>query len=178
MVLLVVLAVISGITLLSVILSRIISYSRKLNRRNRYKYWELGDKLTIHSYTKYGRLLNENNKDYATLKGWTDKNLYIDVGDGFVYKTDWSVLDLNKSAYWRQNYDEAKQAMKKDPQFSREVKETKTVKIGGPIKGKTYDGKPIDLLTEIECQVYLKKAIEEENYDMAELIKKRMENFR
>ena len=40
------------------------------------------------------------------------------------------------------------------------------------------DGKPIELLSEIECQVYLKNAIEQEDYDSAELIRKRMESFR
>jgi hypothetical protein len=33
-------------------------------------------------------------------------------------------------------------------------------------------------MNEIECEVYLKKALGEEDYDTAELIKKRMEKFR
>jgi hypothetical protein len=33
-------------------------------------------------------------------------------------------------------------------------------------------------MNEIECEVYLKQAIENEDYDTAELIKKRMEKFR
>jgi hypothetical protein len=33
-------------------------------------------------------------------------------------------------------------------------------------------------MNEIECEVYLKKALDEEDYDTAELIKKRMEKFR
>jgi hypothetical protein len=33
-------------------------------------------------------------------------------------------------------------------------------------------------MSEIECEVYLKKALEEEDYDTAELIRKRMEKFR
>jgi hypothetical protein len=44
--------------------------------------------------------------------------------------------------------------------------------------GKKVDGKPVDLMNEIECEVYLKKAIENEDFDTAELIKKRMEKFR
>jgi hypothetical protein len=33
-------------------------------------------------------------------------------------------------------------------------------------------------MNEIECEVYLKQSLENEDYDTAELIKKRMEKFR
>ena len=42
----------------------------------------------------------------------------------------------------------------------------------------TIDGKHIDLLSEVECQIYLKKALESENYELAEAIKKQMEKYR
>jgi hypothetical protein len=178
MVLLVVIAVISSIGLLSIVVSKLYLYFTKRNRRNRFKDWELDDLLLIRPNTMVGKTLNSNGKEYGVLAGWTDEHLYINMGDGTVQKTKWSVLELNKSAYWRQNYDEVKKIIKKEPKFPRKVIEkspTKTSEIG---KGKTYDGKDIELLTEIECQVYLKKAIEEEDYSTAELLRKRMENFR
>jgi hypothetical protein len=52
------------------------------------------------------------------------------------------------------------------------------VSEGSKSTGKKVDGKPIDLMNEIECEVYLKKALEEENYTIADLIRKRMEKFR
>jgi hypothetical protein len=47
-----------------------------------------------------------------------------------------------------------------------------------PNSGDKIDGKPIILLTETECQVYLKQAIDGENYDIAEKIRKQMEKYR
>ena len=61
--------------------------------------------------------------------------------------------------------------MGKDPGFAPGLGAQKN--ISGSI-----DGKSIDLLSETECQVYLKKAIETENYELAEKIKKQMEKYR
>jgi hypothetical protein len=87
-----------------------------------------------------------------------------------VYQVNWSVMNFNKSYTWRKNYEDAKKIMGCDPAFSGGVGESSI--------GKVYDGKPIDVMNEIECEVYLKKALSEEDYDTAELIKKRMEKFR
>ena len=95
---------------------------------------------------------------------------YIDCGDDMVYQVNWSVMNFNKSATWRKNYEDAKKVMGCDPDFSGGVGESSI--------GRIYDGKPIDVMNEIECEVYLKKALSEEDYDTAELIKKRMEKFR
>ena len=40
------------------------------------------------------------------------------------------------------------------------------------------DGQPIETLSETMCEVYLKKAIAEENYELADKLRKRMERFR
>lgn len=40
------------------------------------------------------------------------------------------------------------------------------------------DGKPVETLSEIECEIYLKKALEEEAYELADAIRKRSEKFR
>jgi hypothetical protein len=40
------------------------------------------------------------------------------------------------------------------------------------------DGQPIETLSETMCEIYLKKAIEDENYEMADKLRKRMERFR
>ena len=59
-----------------------------------------------------------------------------------------------------------------NPKFSGSISD-KTETIDGEI-----DGIRIELMNETQCQVYLKKAIEEENYEAAEKIRKRMEAFR
>lgn len=43
--------------------------------------------------------------------------------------------------------------------------------------GKT-NGKNISSMNETECQVYLNKAIEDENYELADKIRKQLEKFR
>jgi hypothetical protein len=86
-----------------------------------------------------------------------------------VYQVNWSVMNFNKSAIWRKNYENAKKVMGCDPAFPNGV--------GTTDKGKV-DGKPIELLSEIECEVQLKLAIENEDYTLADKIRKRLEKFR
>jgi hypothetical protein len=142
------------------------------NRKKKCKDWKVGDKLILTRIGDYSSILTKNHKEFAILKGWSLTDLYIDCGGGSVYKVDWDVLRDNKSDLWRQNYEEAKKVMGVNPGFIGNIgDESETI-------GKKVDGKPIDTMNEIECEVYLKKALEEEDYDTAELIKKRMEKFR
>ena len=166
-----ILGIIVGVILLIIAMIGVGGSIQEKNRRSRCKNWKIGDKLAVNGI-QYKNILKEKRKDYAILKGWDLDNLYIDCGDNMVYQVDWSTLNFNKSAIWRENYENAKKVMGCDPGFSGGVPDecSSTNRI--------YDGKPIDLMTEIECEVYLKKALEEEDYDTAELIKKRMEKFR
>jgi hypothetical protein len=141
------------------------------SRRRRCKSWKIGDKLAL-CKGKHNDILNNKRKEFAILKGWDLDNLYIDCGDDMVYQVDWSVMNFNKSDIWRRNYENAKKVMGCDPGFSGGVGESNNS------IGRIYNGKPIDVMSEIECEVYLKKALEEEDYDTAELIRKRMEKFR
>jgi hypothetical protein len=167
----IVLGIILGVVLLIVVLIGVGGSIQDKNRRARCKNWKVGDKLSL-CRGEYYNVLKNKNKQYAILKGWDLENLYIDCGDGMTYQVNWSVMNFNKSATWRKNYDEAKKVMGCDPGFSGGVGDS------SESTGKTYSGKPIDLMTEIECEVYLKKALDAEDYDTAELIKKRMEKFR
>ena len=166
-----VLGIIVGIVLLIIGLFVIGGFIIDKNRRAKCKNWKVGDKLSL-CKGRYNDILNNKRKEFAILKGWDIKNLYIDCGDDMVYQVDWSVMAFNKSAIWRKNYDEAKKVMGCNPGFSNSVGEE------SESTSKTYSGKPIDIMNEIECEVYLKKALDEEDYDTAELIKKRMEKFR
>ena len=166
-----VLGIILGVILLILVLIGVYSSIQQKNRKSKCKNWKVGDKLSL-CRGEYHQILDKNNKELAILKGWDLNNLYIDCGNQTTYKVDWDVMNFNKSASWRQNYDDAKKVMGCEPAF--------TANIGNDTKstGKKVDGKPIDLMSEIECEVYLKQAIENEDYDTAELIKKRMEKFR
>lgn len=168
---LVFLGVITLILIGIVIIGKIVS----ANRKKEFKDWQKGDLLILKPSSKYSSILTKNGKDLAVLEGWTEDNLYIDCHAGYISKVSWDELSVNKSALWRRNYDEAKKVMGVDPGFSRVVSVSSVGKTSG---GKTYDGKVIELLNEIECQVYLKKALEDEDFEVAELIKKRLEKFR
>jgi hypothetical protein len=171
-----ILAGVSSIALI-VILRKLIKNS---NRKSTYKDWKSGDMLILDRYNgdvAY-KALNASGKTYAKLCGWSMDSVYVDVHDGSVYKIDWSEVKLNKSATWRKNYEEAKKVMGTNPDFSPEIVQQGKSKSSTSSTGGKIDGKEIDLLSEVECQVYLKLAIEEEDYQSAELIRKRMEHFR
>jgi hypothetical protein len=170
--LVVVLGVILSIVLLFLLSLGIAGSIKTKNRKKKCKDWKVGDKLILTRYGDYSSIVTKNHKEFAILKGWSLTDLYIDCGDGSVYKVDWDVLLNNKSDLWRQNYEEAKKVMGVNPGFSGGVGDE------SESTGKKVEGKPVDLMSEIECEVYLKKAIENEDYDTAELIKKRMEKFR
>lgn len=168
----IVLGIIGGVILLIIALIGVGGSIQDKNRKAKCKNWKVGDKLSLCRGNRYYDILQQKKREFAILKGWDLENLYIDCGDNMIYQVDWQVMNFNKSAIWRENYENAKNFMGCDPGFSGGVGES------SESTGKTYSGKPIDLMTEIECEVYLKKALEEEDYDTAELIKKRMEKFR
>jgi hypothetical protein len=166
-----ILGIIVGVILLILMIVRISGSIQNKNRKVRCKNWKVGDKLSLNRGDYY-RILEQNSKEFATLEGWDLDNLYISCGSNMTYQVNWSIMAFNKSATWRKNYDDAKKVMGCEPGFTGGVSES------SKSTGKKVDGKPVDLMTEIECEVYLKKALDVEDYDTAELIKKRMEKFR
>ena len=141
------------------------------SRRKRCKSWKIGDKLALNK-GKHNDILNNKRKEFAILKGWDLDNLYIDCGDDMVYQVDWSVMNFNKSDIWRRNYENAKKVMGCNPAFVGHVEDNSSS------TNRIYQGKPIDSMNEIECEVYLKKALEEEDYETADMIRQRQEKFR
>ena len=166
----IVLGIILGTILLIVAMIGVGGSIQEKNRKKRCQSWKIGDKLAL-CKGRHNDILSTKRKEYAILKGWDLDHLYIDCGDDMVYQVNWSVMNFNKSDSWRKNYENAKKVMGCDPAFSGGVGDSSPA-------GRIYDGKQIDLMNEIECEVYLKKALDEEDYDTAELIKKRMEKFR
>jgi len=170
-----------GAVLGIVLLFLLRDFIKTRNRKSECKDWKSGDMLILDQYNADSayRALKNSGKTYAKLCGWSMDSIYVDVHDGSIYKIDWCEVKLNKSAMWRKNYEEAKKVMGVNPSFSPEISQQEdVVKSSSRSPGGKIDGKEIDLLTETECQVYLKRAIEEEDYKAAELIRKRMEHFR
>jgi hypothetical protein len=139
------------------------------SRKSEFKDWIVGDKLILKTNSVEYTEIQKLNQTLGNVVGWNVDNIYLKIGDT-THKCEWSCFDSNKSALWRRNYDECKKYMGVDPGFNAELGESNS-------KAKIH-GKTIELLSEVECEVYLKIAINEEDYDTAELIKRRMEKFR
>jgi hypothetical protein len=152
--------IIGGIAL--VITAAIVITSKVITilRTKEYSDWQVGDKVS---------LINTEDTLF-TLVGWEKNSIYIEK-DGTTHKIGWTKLHYNKSAIWRRNHHACEKAMGKEPGFAPGLGQRKN--ISGQV-----DGKAIELLSEIECQVYLKQAIETENYELAEKIRKQMEKYR
>jgi hypothetical protein len=152
--------IIGGIALVTAVAIVITIKVITILRTREYSDWQVGDKVS----------LIKTEDTLFTLVGWEKNSIYIEK-DGTTHKIDWIKLHYNKSAIWRRNYQACEKAMGKEPGFSPGLGQRKN--ISGQV-----DGKAIELLSEIECQVYLKQAIETENYELAEKIRKQMEKYR
>jgi len=152
-----VLVLIIGIALISV-------WFQVKNRKKETSDWQVGDMIAIHG----------ENDLYAVL-GWSDEAFYVQVyvqDKNDVKKLEWNRFNFNKSAVWRRNYKNCGDYMNGvKPGFNAVIKPSSKIKI-------EIDGKAVELLTEIECQIYLKKALDSEDYELAESIKKQMEKYR
>ena len=169
-------AVIIGVFILIYLLVKIVD----INREIQTKYWRVGDKLILYKKNSASNILENNGREYAKLLGWTLDYLYIECGDDVTSQVSWNIMQGNKSAMWRKNYADAKKIMGVEPGFPDDTMnhpdyadENTLIPIG-----KKFRGKDISLMTETECQVYLKIAIDNDDYSTAELIRKRMESFR
>lgn len=147
------------------------------SRKNEFSDWEVDDLIILNDWTCKEQLKN-NGKKYAKVKGWSISEIYLDLGDDSVYKLDWGVFSSNKSASWRRNVKECEGAMGKKPGFSGDVDDDAHVGNSSISNKDMIDGKPIILLTEVECGAYLKQALDSEDYDLAEKIRKQMEKYR
>ena len=162
--------IVIGFILLIVVIGMAKDYSRKLE----FKDWEIDDLIIVEDWM-LKQTLKKNGKLYAKVKGWSVDHVYLDLGDDSTTKSTWDKIDTNKSALWRRNVKECESAMGKKPGFGSKVYDHGVDSVNS---GDMIDGKSIILLTEVECQAYLKQAIDKEDYSTAEKIRKQMEKYR
>ena len=123
------------------------------------KDWQVGDSVFLRKEDKLFKLL-----------GWTLNHVYVQV-DGITHKIDMDNVGHNKSAIWRRNYNECKSVMKTEPGFKPGLQPNSA-------KSTVCDGKVIELMSEIECQVYLKQALESEDFETAAKIREQLNKYR
>jgi hypothetical protein len=138
---------------------------RKKIRENLAKKFEINDLVKI---TTFNHDLDP--KKFYPVVGWNSYYFFID-NDDTTYRCEWGDLVINKSLEWRTHFLECEKFMGKTPGFNAE--------LGGYMtSNKNFHNVSINLMNETQCHTYLKLAIDEENFEASELIKKRLENFR
>ena len=149
----------------------------KRNRRNLTKHWQVGDLLipTDRAYI-IRETLTKSKRVYMVLLGWNERKVYVELEKGMVHEIEYPNISSNKAAIWRKNFEDSKKYMGNTPGFQPGLGDNVT-QVGNTTN-KTFHGKSIDLLTETECNIYLKEALDNEDYETAELIKERLEKFR
>ena len=155
----IVLGIILGIVCLVFGFIILFSYVNRLMTKKEVKDWEVGDSVYLRKEDKLFKLL-----------GWTLNHVYVQV-DGITHKIDMDNVGHNKSAIWRRNYNECKSVMKTEPGFKPGLQPNSA-------KSTVCDGKVIELMSEIECQVYLKQALESEDFETASKIREQLNKYR
>jgi hypothetical protein len=160
-----------GALWLSSFIKRLIRKSKK----NISKDWKIGDLVKVSDNVT----TIHDTKILHKLLGWNQDHIFVEE-DYVAHKCDWSQIEFNKSAEWRKNYDDCEKFMGSKPYIPRTIKNLEDVikEIDVPITGPIYYDKEINKLSEIECEILLNKAIEEENFEIAELIKRRLESLK
>lgn len=154
------------ITIVSIILlAKIRTFILYRLRKREYKDWQIGDEIKF--------LLNFKYKIYI-LGGWSKGFIVVKTEDGNFGELKWNNFIENCSALRRRKFDMCKNDMGKEPGFTPLQKMLTKKKSFSSYN----DGKDISLWTETECQTFLKIALDTEDYEIAELIKKRLEYFR
>ncbi len=123
---------------------------------------------------------------YSTYGTWQ-----ITFGKGFGYSNEYCNYEILFNDVTKHYKLECKGHMPKNHDMypnlfkaMRKLNEGTAYIKGGEIYTKNSDNtkqvgesKPIDTMNETECKIYLAKALEEENYELAEEIKKRLEKL-
>jgi hypothetical protein len=143
-------------------------FYKKQKRKRFVSSWQVGDVIFLKKKVE----LDNNSLKQLKIVGWNLHNVFVEFSDN-IYVIYYDLIDYNKSDIWRKHYKDCEKTMGQKPSFNPVIKLVYKNKQGSKI-----DGKPIELMTEIECQIYLKQCLEKEDYETAELIRKQMEKYR
>lgn len=175
-----------------IIFSSIISKKGREERRALFladiSTWQVGDELVLYS-EYYMKKAKENGMEYAILRKWDEYEVMIDVGDGYTHLISQAKVQRNHSDYWRMKYASMDRFMssidklteykpkkkgKDGKEFEVESKMEVTIKDGNVF----IDGQPLEGMSEIYLNIYLKYALEEGNNKLAEKIRKELIKWR
>ena len=173
-----------------IFISTMTSKSRRIDRNKRRKEflddistWKVGDKLKMSKY--YMGLAKENGQKFPKLIKWDDKEIMIDVGDGFTHLLTHDNVVQNHDDYWRMKYASMDAFMSSiDKLVEYKPKNEKGEEVESKMEVKTkggeiwIDDKPLMGMPEIYLKIYAGYAQEEENFKLLEQIRKELQKHR
>lgn len=121
-------------------------------RRKESKDWDVGD--TVRIAFRFG-------SKSVKLSGWCGSYVYyLENGQAVRLRRIWVLY--NRSALWRRSYNKCREYMGAKPAF-----DSKAVELAPDINNMSRE----------ECLAYLKRCLSSEDYETADLIRKRMERL-
>ena len=160
---------------LSVILSTFLfnrsRYFRKRTIKRITKDWRVGDNIVLERDAILRMRLQ--NPCTPQLAGFYEDYVFIKCGN-LTINMGWDDVMYNKSQTWRKFYSESKNFMGQEPGFEETLMEVNSQSDSNSESTTELD---VRFLTETECKVYLDIALENEDYELAEKLRKRLEEL-
>lgn len=160
---------------LSVLLSTFLfnrsRYFRKRTIKRITKDWRVGDNIVLERDAILRMRLQ--NPCTPQLAGFYEDYVFIKCGS-LTINMGWDDVMYNKSHTWRKFYSESKKFMGQEPGFQDSLMEVNSQSDSNSESTTELD---VRFLTEIECKVYLDIALENEDYELADKLRKRLEEL-
>lgn len=144
---------------------------RKYTIRKITKGWEVGDNMVLERDAILRmRLMNPCTPQLA---GFYEDFVFIKCGN-LTINMGWDDIMYNKSYMWRKFYRESHKFMGVEPGFEETLKESEDRNNSNTESTTKLD---VRFLSETECKVYLDIALENEDYELADKLRKRLEEL-
>ena len=157
--------------LLSTFLFNRSRYFRKRTIKKITKDWKVGDNIVLERDAILRMRLQ--NPCTPQLAGFYEDYVFIKCGN-LTINMGWDDVMYNKSQTWRKFYSESKKFMGQEPGFQDILMEVNSQSGSNSESTTELD---VRFLTEIECKVYLDIALENEDYELADKLRKRLDEL-
>jgi hypothetical protein len=157
--------------LLSTFLFNRSRYFRKRTIKRITKDWRVGDNIVLERDAILRMRLQ--NPCTPQLAGFYEDYVFIKCGS-LTINMGWDDVMYNKSQTWRKFYSESKNFMGQEPGFEETLMEVNSQSDSNSESTTELD---VRFLTETECKVYLDIALENEDYELADKLRKRLEEL-
>jgi len=158
------------IFLITSLVSATYFYQKKIRYQYKFKHWCFDD---IISFKLNGV------RCFAKLKGLTKDYVIVELDSGGLLRLNMNDV-VNEFLKWRTYYDECEQFMGKEPKFPYLINDSTNFNndiSDSDIEDIKTFGKPVSLMTEYDCLSLIKYLVDEELFEKANIIKKRLDDI-